>query len=149
MVFFSFDDASLRLCLCYAFAVIKLLLIRTFAWSKREKNPHNYNNSISVFSIRSWPSWPITKARNWGKKKVCIVYSLKTWLEMTFYCLIFFSMPNLATGDKLIAKFLQRVIFLCMMCSKTLSKAYLHASYKGFAWMRTEVLVMWTLVFQS
>lgn len=68
---------------------------------------------------------------------------------MTFYCLIFFSMPNLATGDKLIAKFLQRVIFLCMMCSKTLSKAYLHASYKGFAWMRTEVLVMWTLVFQS
>lgn len=90
MVFFSFDDASLRLCLCYAFAVIKLLLIRTFAWSKREKNPHNYNNSISVFSIRSWPSWPITKARNWGKKKVCIVYSLKTWLEMTFYCLIFF-----------------------------------------------------------
>lgn len=73
---------------------------------------------------------------------------------MTFYCLIFFSMPNLATGDKLIAKFLQRVIFLCMMCSKTLSKAYLHAflhgfGWMGFAWMRTEVLVMWTLVFQS
>lgn len=41
---------------------------------------------------------------------------------MTFYCLIFFSMPNLATCDKLIAKFLQCVIFLCVMCSKTFLK---------------------------
>lgn len=67
---------------------------------------------------------------------------------MTFYCLIFFSMPNLATCDKLIAKFLQCVIFLRVMCSKNIFKAALQASYTGFAWTRQRRLGLGALLMQ-
>lgn len=57
-------------------------------------------------------------------------------------------MPNLATCDKLIAKFLQCVIFLRVMCSKNIFKAALQASYTGFAWTRQRRLGLGALLMQ-